>query len=207
MPSRSRSPAPLGAFQTPKSVQHCAVGAQNLRRHPPKSPGKAAASLRTISAKIYIYMRGKSSRWGKRSVAPRQAIPRTSTRLVTHKHGGGDAKSPVTVVVAATAADAAIQSHPASILPNTTQGQRARPPRTNSANDTKHADAVSGEQNRIRDAKKRREKLRQDGRGGYSHPWRHPRPPGIDPAQQNEGLARQKPSRMWVRKSRTCEAK
>ena len=23
-------------------------------------------------------------------------------------------------------------------------------------------------------------KLRQDGRGGYSHPWRHPRPPGID---------------------------
>ena len=41
--------------------------------------------------------------------------------------------------------------------------------------------------------KNRREKLHQDGRGGYSHPWRHPRPLGIDPAQQNEGLARQTP--------------
>ena len=109
-------------LSTPKSVRHGAVGAQNRRRHPPRPPGKAAASLRTISAKIDIYMRGKSSRWGNRCVAPRQATPRTSTRLGTQKHGGGDAKSPVTVVVAATAAVAATQSHPASILPNRTQG-------------------------------------------------------------------------------------
>jgi len=69
------------------------------------------------------------------------------------------------------------------------QRQSAASELRDSANDTKHADAVSGEQNRIRDAKK----LHQDGRGGYSHPWRHPRPLGIDPAQQNEGLARQTP--------------
>ena len=132
MPSRSRSPAPLGAFQTPNSVQHCAVGAQNLRRHPPKPPGKAAASLRTISAKICIYIiRGKSSRWGKRFAAPRQATPRTSTRLVTHKRGERGAESPVMAVVAATAAGAATQSHPASTLPNRTQGQGAIPQRTN----------------------------------------------------------------------------
>ena len=42
---------------TPKSVRHGAVGAQNRRRHPPRPPGKAAASLRTISANIYIYTR------------------------------------------------------------------------------------------------------------------------------------------------------
>ena len=108
---------------TPKSVRHGAVGAQNRRRHPPRPLGKAAASLRTINAKICIYIiRGKSSRWGKRFVAPRQATPRTSTRLVTHKRGERGAESPVTVVVAATAADAAIESHPASILPNRAQG-------------------------------------------------------------------------------------
>ena len=37
LPSRSRSPAPLGAFQTPKSVQHCAVGAK-----PPPPPPQTA---------------------------------------------------------------------------------------------------------------------------------------------------------------------
>ena len=127
MPSRSRSPAPLGAFQTPNSVQHCAVGAQNLRRHPPKPPGKAAASLRTISAKLYIYTR-QEQQMG-------QEVCGTAPSNTTHKHQVSDAQT----------------------------------------------------------WRKRRGKPCYGRGGGHSRRCRHPKPPGINPAQQNAGLARQTP--------------
>ena len=41
MPSRPRSPAPLGALQTPKPVRHGAVSAQNRRRRAPRPSGEA----------------------------------------------------------------------------------------------------------------------------------------------------------------------
>ena len=41
MPSRPRSPAPLGALQPPKPVRHAAVSAQNHRRRAARPPGEA----------------------------------------------------------------------------------------------------------------------------------------------------------------------
>ena len=131
MPSRPHSPAPLGALQPHKPATHAAASAPDHHRHAARLSGEAAASLRTISANIYIYIRGKSSRWGRRSAAPRQATPRTSTRL----------------------------------------------------------GRVAGAQTRWR----KRGKSRHDRGGGHSRRCRHPKPPGINPAQQNAGLARQTP--------------
>jgi len=129
MPSRSRSPAPLGAFQTPNSVQHCAVGAQNLRRHPPKPPGKAAASLRTISAKLYIYI------YTRQEQQMGQEVCGTAPSNTTHKHQVSDAQT----------------------------------------------------------WRKRRGKPCYGRGGGHSRRCRHPKPPGINPAQQNAGSRRQTP--------------
>ena len=128
MPRRSRSPAPLGAFKTPKRIRHAAVGAQNRRRHAPRPPGEAAASLRTISTKIT--RRQEQQSWqGVR--APRQATARTSTRS-----------------------------------------------------------RLAGAQTW---RKRRRGKPCHGRGGGHSRRCRHPKPPDINPAQQNAGLARQTP--------------
>ena len=128
MPRRSRSPAPLGAFKTPKRIRHAAVGAQNRRRHPPRPPGKAAASLRTNSANIYIYL----------YAARADEVCGTAQSNLTHKH-------PVSKVGG----------------------------RTNVA--------------------KRREKSCYGRGGGHSRRCRHPKPPDINPAQQNAGSRRQTP--------------
>ena len=63
-------------LSTPKSVRHGAVGAQNRRRHPPRPPGKAAASLRTNSANIYIYL----------YAARADEVCGTAQSNLTHKH-------------------------------------------------------------------------------------------------------------------------
>ena len=129
MPRRSRSPAPLGAFKTPKRIRHAAVGAQNRRRHAPRPPGEAAASLRTISTKIT--RRQEQQSWqGVR--APRQATARTSTRLAR----------------------------------------------------------LAGAQTW---RKRRRGKPCHGRGGGHSRRCRHPKPPDINPAQQNAGSRRQTP--------------
>ena len=128
MPRRSRSPAPLGAFKTPKRIRHAAVGAQNCRRHAPRPPGEAAASLRTISTKIT--RRQEQQSWqGVR--APRQATARTSTRS-----------------------------------------------------------RLAGAQTW---RKRRRGKPCHGRGGGHSRRCRHPKPPGINPAQQNAGSRHQTP--------------
>ena len=107
----------------PQARQTTTATPQDCRVKPPRACAQ--------SARIYIYIRGKSSRWGRRSAAPRQATPRTSTRL----------------------------------------------------------GRVAGAQTRRR----KRGKSRHDRGGGHSRRCRHPKPPGINPAQQNAGLARQPP--------------
>ena len=90
------------------------------RVKPPRACAQSARRLRG----------GKSSRVGKglghRAKQQHAQAPGQGWRA--HKRGErGGAESPVMAVVAATAAGAATQSHPASTLPNRTQGQGARP--------------------------------------------------------------------------------
>ena len=51
MPSRSRSPAPLGAFQPPKSVRHAAISAQNRCHRASRPPGRPCEHKKTASGK------------------------------------------------------------------------------------------------------------------------------------------------------------
>ena len=96
MPSRSRSPAPLGALRTPKPVRHATVSAQNRRRR-----------------------------------APRRSCQAHQVPYVTQKATGGKWRK--------------------------AQRQPTASELRDSANDTKHTDALSGRQNRKHDAKNWRE--------------------------------------------------
>ena len=87
MPSRPHSPAPLGALQPPKPATHAAASAPDHHRHAARLPGEVAASLRTISAKIYIYI------YTRQEQQMGQEVCGTAPSNTTHKHqvreGGG----------------------------------------------------------------------------------------------------------------------
>ena len=125
--SRSRSPAPLGAFQPPKSVRHAAISAQNRRHRASRPPGHPCEHKKTTSGK-----------WRK------------------------------------------------------AQRQSATSELRDSANDAKHADAVSRAQTREQDAKMRRE-VAPKWSGRPLPPVPHLQPP----AQRTKGL-RGSPGSGWL---------
>ena len=93
MPSRSRSSAPLGAFQTPKSVWHATASAPDRRHRAPRPPVKPPRACAQSARRLYG---GKSSRVGKglghpakqhHAQAPQRQLLATRSAATCRNHG------------------------------------------------------------------------------------------------------------------------